>query len=137
MPNPVVHFEIGSADSAKSQEFYSSLFGWEIAPGGPKDYRAVDLPDWAGAGYWVVRPLRAGGRRLRRFIPADDDSERPTKNLGIYLGTPPGLVAPLLRFAETPPGRWEELERLEQLRLLEAGETILVEDIVSDIKVPV
>ena len=36
---------------------------------------------------------------------------------------------PLLRFAEMPPGRWEQLECLEQLRMLEAGETILVEDV--------
>ena len=36
---------------------------------------------------------------------------------------------PLLRFAEMPPGRWEQLECLEQLRMLEAGATILVEDV--------
>lgn len=37
MAHPVVHFEIGCKDSAKTQEFYSKLFGWKMqqAPAGP------------------------------------------------------------------------------------------------------
>lgn len=35
----------------------------------------------------------------------------------------------LLRMAELPPGRFEEIEKLEQLRVLEHGETILVTEI--------
>ncbi|NOZ41143.1 MAG: 3-deoxy-manno-octulosonate cytidylyltransferase [Planctomycetes bacterium] len=35
----------------------------------------------------------------------------------------------LLRLAELPPGRFEQLEKLEQLRVLEHGETILVSEI--------
>jgi len=35
MANPVVHFEIGCADSPKTQEFYTSLFGWKIDDHGP------------------------------------------------------------------------------------------------------
>jgi predicted enzyme related to lactoylglutathione lyase len=31
--NPVVHFEIGGTDIAKSSAFYSALFGWKIAAG--------------------------------------------------------------------------------------------------------
>lgn len=30
MANPVVHWEIGGRDGAKLQEFYGSLFDWEI-----------------------------------------------------------------------------------------------------------
>jgi predicted enzyme related to lactoylglutathione lyase len=30
MSNPVVHFEIGGRDIAKSKEFYTELFGWTI-----------------------------------------------------------------------------------------------------------
>jgi predicted enzyme related to lactoylglutathione lyase len=30
MGQPVVHFEIGCRDSAKTQEFYSKLFDWQI-----------------------------------------------------------------------------------------------------------
>jgi len=35
----------------------------------------------------------------------------------------------LLRLAQLPPGRFEQLEKLEQLRVLEQGETILVTEI--------
>ncbi len=35
MGQPVVHFEIGVGDSAKAQEFYTTLFGWDIAQRGP------------------------------------------------------------------------------------------------------
>ena len=33
--SPVVHFEIGGRDSAKTQAFYGKLFDWEITPNGP------------------------------------------------------------------------------------------------------
>jgi len=33
--NPVVHFEIGCRDRAKTSEFYSQLFDWSIAERGP------------------------------------------------------------------------------------------------------
>jgi predicted enzyme related to lactoylglutathione lyase len=35
MAHPVVHFEIGCKDSKKTQEFYKSLFGWNITEAGP------------------------------------------------------------------------------------------------------
>jgi hypothetical protein len=35
MGNPVVHFEIGCRDSARTQEFYSKLFDWQIRQEGP------------------------------------------------------------------------------------------------------
>lgn len=35
MPNPVVHFEIGCRDTAKSAAFYQQAFGWTTAPQGP------------------------------------------------------------------------------------------------------
>jgi len=33
MGQPVVHFEIGCKDNAKTQEFYSKLFDWQIRQG--------------------------------------------------------------------------------------------------------
>ncbi len=30
MPDPVVHFEIAGKDARRIQQFYASLFGWEI-----------------------------------------------------------------------------------------------------------
>jgi predicted enzyme related to lactoylglutathione lyase len=35
MTHPVVHFEIGCRDSAKTQEFYKKLFDWKISDMGP------------------------------------------------------------------------------------------------------
>jgi len=35
MSHPVVHFEIGCRDSAKTQEFYKKLFDWKIEAMGP------------------------------------------------------------------------------------------------------
>ena len=35
MGQPVVHFEIGCRDRAKTEEFFSNLFGWHIQNNGP------------------------------------------------------------------------------------------------------
>ncbi|MGH9866285.1 MAG: VOC family protein [Candidatus Acidiferrales bacterium] len=35
MGHPVVHFEIGCRDSAKTQDFYAKLFGWKFEQAGP------------------------------------------------------------------------------------------------------
>jgi hypothetical protein len=35
MGQPVVHFEIGCRDGAKTSSFFSNLFGWNMQPMGP------------------------------------------------------------------------------------------------------
>src|SRR5258708_4729317 len=35
MGHPVVHFEIGCRDRAKTEQFFGELFGWHIQHGGP------------------------------------------------------------------------------------------------------
>jgi hypothetical protein len=35
MGRPVVHFEIGCRDQARTGDFYSKLFGWQITAAGP------------------------------------------------------------------------------------------------------
>ncbi|MBZ5605033.1 MAG: VOC family protein [Acidobacteriia bacterium] len=35
MPHPVVHFEIGCRDVAKTEHFFSQLFDWKIQSSGP------------------------------------------------------------------------------------------------------
>ena len=35
MPSPVVHFEIGSSNSAQAAQFYKAVFGWEMTSAGP------------------------------------------------------------------------------------------------------
>ena len=47
MGRPVVHFEIGCRDTAKTQEFYAKLFDWKVSPMGPA---AMIAPEGAGIG---------------------------------------------------------------------------------------
>jgi predicted enzyme related to lactoylglutathione lyase len=47
MGRPVVHFEIGCRDSAKTKEFYSKLFDWKIETFGPA---AMIAPESGGVG---------------------------------------------------------------------------------------
>lgn len=35
MGHPVVHFEIGCRDIAKTEQFFGELFGWKMQRGGP------------------------------------------------------------------------------------------------------
>jgi len=35
MAHPIVHFEIGCKDVKKTQQFYATLFGWNITEAGP------------------------------------------------------------------------------------------------------
>ena len=47
MGNPVVHFEIRSADPDAARAFYGELFGWSYPDGGIPGYTYVDtgVPD--------------------------------------------------------------------------------------------
>ena len=73
------------------------------------------------------------GRALyfsRATIPYDRDSAKPAywKHLGLYAYR----RAALLRFAKLQPGTLEQMERLEQLRLLENGIGLYVEPVDFD-----
>ena len=48
MTHPVVHFEIGCRDSAKTQEFYKQLFDWKISVMGPAAMIAAESGGIAG-----------------------------------------------------------------------------------------
>jgi predicted enzyme related to lactoylglutathione lyase len=41
MPHPVIHFEVHGSDAKKSQEFYASVFGWDIDANNPLNYGMV------------------------------------------------------------------------------------------------
>jgi hypothetical protein len=45
MGRPVVHFEIGCRDRARTGEFYAKLFDWEITAAGPASYIATGSPE--------------------------------------------------------------------------------------------
>jgi predicted enzyme related to lactoylglutathione lyase len=48
MGRPVVHFEIGCRDTAKTQEFYGKLFDWNITAMGPAAMIAPETGGIAG-----------------------------------------------------------------------------------------
>ncbi|HUK53636.1 MAG TPA: VOC family protein [Candidatus Binatia bacterium] len=48
MPHPVVHFEIGCRDTAKTQGYYEKLFGWNMQAAGPATMIAADGPGGIG-----------------------------------------------------------------------------------------
>ena len=48
MGRPVVHFEIGCKDSAKTQEFYKKLFDWKIEAMGPAAMIAAEAGGMTG-----------------------------------------------------------------------------------------
>jgi predicted enzyme related to lactoylglutathione lyase len=45
MSKPVVHFEIGCADTAKAQAFYGPLFGWTTVQMGPAQMIQTGSPE--------------------------------------------------------------------------------------------
>jgi 3-deoxy-manno-octulosonate cytidylyltransferase (CMP-KDO synthetase) len=96
---------------------------------------AVHCPETEIANPNAVKVVTAlDGRALyfsRSTVPYDRDRTGFTgyrKHLGIYAYRTEALE----RFAALPPGRLEQLERLEQLRLLENGIDIYVADAPAD-----
>ncbi|MGI9597780.1 MAG: SAM-dependent methyltransferase, partial [Acidimicrobiales bacterium] len=62
-----------------------------------RDLELVALPDWAWPGYWPLRGVRLARDRYRNMVSGDDGGLGA--DLGIFLGTPPALIGPLLEFA--------------------------------------
>ena len=60
MSNPVVHFEIGCKDKARSEAFFTGLFGWKLTPAGP-----ASLIDTGGGG--INGHLTSKGQRLKKL----------------------------------------------------------------------
>ena len=62
MGQPVVHFEIGCKDSARTQEFYAKLFDWKIVPAGPAAWPQEREPEQGGRAPELEQPgcLRRG-----------------------------------------------------------------------------
>lgn len=59
MGSPVVHFEIMGSDASKTQEFYSSLFGWTIDADNEFEYGLVAKEGEGIAGGVGANPMNA------------------------------------------------------------------------------
>ena len=68
MPNPVVHFEIGCRDRARTADFFSKLFDWNMEHEAAADY--VHPGDEIGTNYpFLRRAERRSGSVRRRADP--------------------------------------------------------------------
>jgi predicted enzyme related to lactoylglutathione lyase len=71
MPNPVVHFEIRSADPDGTRSFFGKLFGWTFPAGGMPGYSYVDT-GVEGAIPGGISPLQGGQPLVTFFVGVQD-----------------------------------------------------------------
>jgi predicted enzyme related to lactoylglutathione lyase len=72
MGNPIVHFEIRSADPDASRAFYADLFGWSYPPGGFPGYTYVDSGVPEGTIPGGISPLQGGQSLVTVFAGVQD-----------------------------------------------------------------
>jgi hypothetical protein len=72
MGNPVVHFEIRSADPDAARAFYGDLFGWTYPPGGFPGYTYVDSGTTEGTIPGGISPLQGGNAMVTVFVNVPD-----------------------------------------------------------------
>lgn len=99
MPGHIVHFEIPADDTAKSREFWGSLFGWrfESFPG-PSEYHMTEItPGQTGGAitnmepgkrgtraYFDVDDINAGASRIRE-LGGEADDPQPVPGMGWFV----------------------------------------------------
>ena len=70
MSGQIVHIEIPADDTAKAQEFYGSLFGWEFqAFPGPSEYHMTRISEQQGG---AITNMEPGKRGTRVYFDVDD-----------------------------------------------------------------
>ena len=72
MPNPVVHWEITARDANKAQEFYASLFGWNITSDNPVSYGFVDTQTETGINGGIPHAQEGDQPRVILYVEVDD-----------------------------------------------------------------
>lgn len=75
MGNPVVHFEIRSADPDAARTFYGQLFGWTFPAGGMPGYTYVDSGVTEGTIPGGVGPTQGGPAMVTVFVGVADVAE--------------------------------------------------------------
>jgi uncharacterized protein len=77
MPGKIVHIEIPADDTAKSREFWGSLFGWEFqAYPGPSEYHMARISDQGGA---AITSMEPGKRGTRAYFDVDNINDGAAK----------------------------------------------------------
>jgi len=71
MAGQMVHFEIPAGDTAKTREFWGSLFGWEWQTlDGPFEYHMTRFSENTGGAIYVPDPADKRGTRV--YFDVDD-----------------------------------------------------------------
>lgn len=99
MPNPVVHWEIGSPDAAATQEFYAKAFGWTMAEAGPGYTLVTPIGEGIGGGIMQNRP---GMPPYATIYIQVDDLEAKLAEIAELNGrtiVPPTQISPVATFA--------------------------------------
>jgi uncharacterized protein len=72
MGNPVVHFEIRSADPDASRAFYAEMFGWTYPAGGLPGYTYIDSGVPTGTIPGGMSPTQGGSQLVTVFVGVAD-----------------------------------------------------------------
>jgi predicted enzyme related to lactoylglutathione lyase len=73
MGRPVVHFEIGCRDQAKTGAFYAELFDWSIQPMGPAS--TIDTGSSEGIGGHITSLGHEPHNYTKFYVEVDDIAE--------------------------------------------------------------
>ena len=99
MPGQIVHIEIPADDTAKSRQFWGSLFGWqfEAFPGSPSEYWMTRISEQGGAAitnmepgkqgtraYFDVEDIKAGAARVKE-LGGEADEPQPVPGMGWFV----------------------------------------------------
>jgi predicted enzyme related to lactoylglutathione lyase len=72
MPHPVIHAEIRSQDPDATREFFSELFGWQVASeGGLPGYTFIDTGVEGGPAV-AISPRQGGEDEVLFFVAVED-----------------------------------------------------------------
>ncbi|GAA4880565.1 VOC family protein [Actinomycetospora straminea] len=71
MSSPVLHFEIGGADGARSRRFYGELFGWSVTPE-EHGYSLVSTGTAAGIGGGIMQTPEGVPPWVTVYVRVDD-----------------------------------------------------------------
>ncbi len=72
MGNPIVHFEIRSADPDAAREFYASMFGWKYQPAALEGYTYIDSGVPEGTIPGGMSPTQGGKPMVTVFAGVQD-----------------------------------------------------------------
>lgn len=72
MGNPIVHFEIRSADPDAARAFYGKMFGWSFPEAALPGYTYIDSGVPVGTIPGGMSPLQGGNQMVTVFAGVDD-----------------------------------------------------------------